>query len=131
MKCCFYSGVVELALSEKMKQAIELLNKEEFYLCKNKCSVWKAYNLSQTIHTKTMEALVRRGAVTVQLSLTGNVNKMAKIINPDYEELTASEYCLRCIDCRKSSMGRYRCDRTGKLVIGTDGRATVNAMKCR
>lgn len=127
----FLSEVVGLALSEKMKQAIELLKKEEFYLCENKCSVWKAYNLPQTIHTKTIEALVRRGVVTVQLSLTGNVNKMAKLINPDYEELTASEYCLRCINSSKSRMGRYRCSRTGKLVIGTDGRATVNAMKCR
>lgn len=127
----FLSGGGELALSEKMKQAIELLKKEEFYLCENKCSVWKAYNLPQTIHTKTMEALVRRGVVTIQLALTGNVDKMAKLVNPDYEELTASEYCLQCIDCRKSSMGRYRCDRTGNLVIGTDGRATVNAMKCR
>ena len=127
----FLSEVVELALSEKMKQAIELLKKEEFYLCENKCSVWKAYNLSQTIHTRTMEALVKRGVVIIQSSLTGNVDKMAKLINPDYEELTASEYCLQCIDCRKSSMGRYRCDRTGNLVIGTDGRATINAMQCR
>lgn len=118
-------------LSEKMKQAIDLLKKEEFYLCENKCSVWKAYNLPQTIHTKTMEALVRRGVVIIQSSLTGNVDKMAKLVNPDYEELTASEYCLQCINCRKSSMGRYRCDRTGNLVIGTDGRATVNAMQCR
>lgn len=120
-----------MALSEKMKQAIELLKREEFYLCKNKCSVWKAYNLSQTIHTRTMEALVRRGVVKIQSSLTGNVDKMAKLIKPDYEELTASEYCLQCIDCRKSSMGRYRCDRSDNLVIATDGRATVNAMKCR
>lgn len=122
---------MELALSEKMKQAIDLLKKEEFYLCENKCSVWKAYNLPQTIHVKTMEALVRRGVVIIQSSLTGNVDKMAKLVNPDYEELTASEYCLQCIDCHKSSMGRYRCNRTGNLVIGTGGRATVNAMKCR
>lgn len=114
-----------------MKQAIDLLKKEEFYLCENKRSVWKAYNLPQTIHTKTMEALVRRGVVMIQPSLTGNVEKMAKLVNPDYEELTVSEYCLRCIDCRKSSMGRYRCNRTGNLVISTDGKATVNAMKCR
>lgn len=127
----FLSEVIELALSEKMKQAIELLKKEEFYLCENKCSVWKAYNLPHTIHTKTMEALVRRGVVTIQSSLTGNVDKIAKIINLDYEELTKSEYCLRCIDSYKSRMGRYRCSRTGNLVIGTDGRATVNAMKCR
>lgn len=40
-----------------MKEAIKLLKKEEFYLCDNKCSVWNAYNLSQTIHTKTMKAL--------------------------------------------------------------------------
>lgn len=93
--------------------------------------MWKAYNLSQTIHTKTIEALVRRGVVIIQSSLIGNVDKMVKLVNPDYEELTASEYCLQCIDCRKSSMGRYRCDRTGNLVIGTDGRATINAMQCR
>lgn len=113
-----------------MKQVIELLKKEEFYLCENKYSVWKIYNLHQTIHTKTMEALVRRGVVKIQLSLTGNVDKMGKLVNPDYEELTASEYCLQCIDCCKSSMERYRCDRTGNLVIGSDGRVTVNAMQC-
>lgn len=120
-----------MALSEKMKQAIELLKKEEFYLCENKCFVWKAYNLPQTIHTRTMEALVRRGVVTIQSSLTGNVDKVAKLINPDYEELTKSEYCLQCIDSCESSMGRYKCSRTGNLVIGTDGRATINAMQCR
>lgn len=53
----FLSEVVGLALSKKMKQAIELLKKEEFYLCENKCSVWKAYNLPWTIYTKTMEVL--------------------------------------------------------------------------
>ena len=102
-----------MSLSKTMEQAIELLKKEEFYLCENKCSVWKAYNLPQTIHTKTMEALVKRGVVTIQSSLTGNVDKMAKLINPDYEELTKSEYCLQCIDSCESSMGRYRCGRTG------------------
>ena len=127
----FLSEMVELALSEKMKQAIELLKKEEFYLCENKCSVWKAYNLPQTIHTKTMKALEERGIVKIDYLLTGNSDKMAKLINPDYEELTKSEYCLQCIDSCESSMGRYRCGRTGNLVIGSDGRATVNAMKCR
>lgn len=68
-----------MALSEKMKEAIELLKKEEFYLCENHCSVWKAYNLSQTIHTKTMKALENRGIVKVELAVSGNAYKMAKL----------------------------------------------------
>ena len=117
-------------LTEKMKEAIEFLKKEEFYLCENKCSVWKSYNLSKTIHTKTMNALEERGVVKIEYALTGNSDRMAKLINPEYEELTASEYCIRCISSLQSGLGRYRCRETGKIVIGTDGRATVNAMKC-
>ena len=120
-----------LALSKRMQEAIELLKQEEFYLCERGCSVWKSYNLSQTIHTKTMKALEKRGVVKIELSTNKNADKMAELINPDYEELSASEYCLRCRDSCESSLGRYRCRITGKIVIGTDGRATGNAMKCR
>lgn len=52
---------------------------------------------------------------------------MAKLINPEYEELTASG----CISLLQSSLGRYKCGRTGKIVIGTEGRATVTAMRCQ
>lgn len=120
-----------MALSKKMKEAIELLKQGEFYLCDRGCSVWKSYGFSQTIHTKTMKALEERGVVKIELSINKNADKMAELINPDYEEMSASEYCLRCSDSCESSLGRYRCRRTGKIVIGTDGRATVNAMKCR
>lgn len=120
-----------MALSEKMKEAIELLKKEEFYLCENKCSVWKAYNLSQTIHTRTMKALEERGVVKIELAMVSNADKVAKLINPNYEELSASEYCFQCYNSYEISLGRYRCRKTDEIVIGTDGRATVNAMKCR
>lgn len=72
-----------------------------------------------------------RGVVKIEYASAGSTDKMAKLINPEYEELTVSEYCLRCISLIQSSLGRYKCGRTGKIVIGTDGRATVNAMKCR
>lgn len=120
-----------MALSEKMKEAMNLLKKEEFYLCDRECSVWKAYNLSQTIHTKTMNALEQRGVVKIELAMVNNADKVAKLIYPDYEELSVSEYCLQCVESYESSCGRYRCRQTGKLVIGTDGRATINAMKCK
>ena len=119
-----------MALSKKMEEAIELLKKEEFYLCDNGCSVWKAYNLSQTIHTRTMEALERRGVVKIEPALTNHADKTATLLYPDYEELSASEYCLRCADSYESSCGRYLCRKTGQIVVGTDGKATINAMKC-
>lgn len=120
-----------MALSKRMKEAIELLKKEEFYLCNNGCSVWKAYNLSQTIHTKTMKALEKRGVVKIELSMSRNADYVAKLIDPDYEELTLSEYCFRCPDSLAIRRGRYVCRRTHRIVIGTDGRGTVNASKCR
>ena len=120
-----------LALSKRMQEAIELLKQEEFYLCDQGCSVWRSYNLSRTIHTKTMKALEKRGVVKIELSTNKNADKMAELIDPYYEELPASEYCLRCSDSYESSLGRHKCRRTGKIVIGTDGRAIVNAMKCR
>lgn len=93
--------------------------------------MWKAYNITQTIHTKTMKTLEECGVVKIELAMVNNADKVAKLINPDYEELSVSEYCLRCSDSYESNMGRYRCKRTGEIVIGLDGRATVNAMKCR
>lgn len=48
------------------------------------------------------------------------------------KNITKSEYC---IDCQYSYQNlntlRWICGETGKIVVGTDGRATVNAMKCR
>lgn len=118
-------------MTDKMKEAIELLKKEEFYLRKtDKRSVWLSYNLDKSIHTKTMKALEERGVVKIGLTVVNNDDMVAKLIDPDYEELTASEYCLRCTNSYKSHLGRYRCRRTGKIVISTDGRATVNAIKC-
>lgn len=118
-------------MTDKMKEAIELLKQEEFYLRKtDRRSVWLSYNLGKTIHTKTMKALEERGIVKIELALVNNADMVAKLIDPDYEELTASKYCLRCVDSYESSLGRYKCRRTGEIVISTDGRATVNAMKC-
>lgn len=114
-----------------MKEAIELLKKEEFYLRKiDRQSVWLSYNLNKPIHTRTMKALEERGVVKIELALINNADRVAKLIAPNYEELTTSEYCLRCTNSYESSLGRYRCRKTGKVVISTDGRATVNAMKC-
>lgn len=118
-------------MTDKMKEAIELLKKEEFYLRKTgRRSVWLSYNLDKPIHTKTMKALEERGVVKIELTVVNNADMVAKLIDPDYEELTASEYCLRCADSYESSLGRYKCRRTGNIVVSTDGRATVNAMKC-
>lgn len=45
--------------------------------------------------------------------------------------VTKSEYC---IDCQYSYQNlntfRWICRKTGKIVVSTDGRGTVNAMKC-
>lgn len=76
-----------------------------------------------------MKALQKRGIVKIS-PCSGRYHMVAELVNPDYEELSASEYCLRCSDSYESSLGRYRCRRTGEIVIGLDGRATVNAMKC-
>lgn len=47
------------------------------------------------------------------------------------ERMTKSEYCIRCPQSyQNSNTYRWRCRRNGKIVVGTDGRATVNAMKC-
>lgn len=120
-----------MSISKSMKEAIELLKKEEFYLCDRGCSVWKAYGLSQTIHTKTMKALEARGVVQIELAMLRNADYVARLIDPLYEEFTPSEYCLHCPESHEVSMGRYVCRKTHRIVIGTDGRATVNAMKCR
>ena len=118
-------------MTDKMKEAIELLKKEEFYLRKtDRQSVWLSYNLNKPIHTKTMKALEERGVVKIELAFSVVGTDFRHLIDPDYEELTASEYCLRCADSYESSLGRYKCRRTGKIVISTDGRATINAIKC-
>ena len=65
-------------MTDKMKEAINLLQKEEFYLCKtNGKSVWLSYNLGVSIHTKTMKALENRGIVKTTLSINKNAESMA------------------------------------------------------
>lgn len=65
-------------MTDKMKEAINLLQKEEFYLCKtNGKSVWLSYNLGISIHTKTMKALENRGIVKTTLSINKNAESMA------------------------------------------------------
>lgn len=48
-------------LTNKMKEAIELLKREEFYLYKtDRNSVWLSYTLGVPIHTRTMNALEKK-----------------------------------------------------------------------
>lgn len=48
------------------------------------------------------------------------------------KNITKSEYCTACPDSYQNIYTcRWTCTRTGKIVVGTDGRATINAMKCR
>lgn len=55
---------------------------------------------------------------------------MAK--NKENKNVTKSEYCIECPDSyQNTNTYRWICRRTGEIVVGTDGRATVNAMKCR
>lgn len=113
-----------------MQEAIELLKQEKYYLYELPTwNMWKPYNTNKFIRTDTMKALQKRGIVKISLC-SGRYRMVAELIDPYYEELSRSEYCLRCSDSYESSLGRYRCRRTGKMVICTDGRATVNAMKC-
>ena len=65
-------------LTDKMKAAIELLKKEEFYLCKtDRKSVWLSYNLGSSIHTKTMKALEKRGIVKIEPFVKQNIEAVA------------------------------------------------------
>lgn len=48
------------------------------------------------------------------------------------KNITKSEYCISCEDSyQNTNTYRWICRRTRKIVVGTDGRATINAMKCR
>ena len=95
-----------------MKEAIELLKQEEFYLCEKKCSVWKAYGVEETIHTKTMKVLQKRGIVEIKIPISGNAFKMAVLKRSESMEneiraidffLKAHKICdeniRRCQDC--------------------------------
>jgi|GEM_PF-3048239 len=121
-----------MALSKRMQEAIVLLEKEEFYLREfPEWSFWAAYNMpGERIRTDTMKALERRGVVEIKWNTGRDANKVAKLINPHYEELTASEYCIKCREAYQKSNCRWICRVTGKIVVGMDGRATTNAMKC-
>lgn len=114
-----------------MRDAVKLLKKEEFYLWETPAGAcWKAYNLPETIKTNTMQALERRGVVKIELESGRNISRVAKLILAEYEELSASDYCIRCPQSYYNPNGRYRCRKIGEIVVGMDGRATVNAMKC-
>ena len=57
-------------------------------------SFWKAYNLpGKDIRTDTMKALEKRDDVKIEVN-TGkeSVNRVAKLVIPDYEEITSSDY---------------------------------------
>ena len=69
-------------LSKKMREAIELLKKEEFYLWDTPTwSTWRAYGLpGQTIRTDTMKALERRGIVKIEIDSGRNISRVATLI---------------------------------------------------
>lgn len=122
-----------MGLSKRMKDAISLLEKEEFYLCElPNWSLWRAYNLpGQTIRTDTMKALEKRGIVEIKWSANKESNTMARLILPSYDELSAGEYCIRCDKSyQNNNTLRYICRKTGKIVVDINGRSTVNAMNC-
>lgn len=67
-------------LTNKMKEAIELLKREEFYLYKtDRNSVWLSYTLGIPIHTRTMNALEKKGIVKFELAETRNAELMAEL----------------------------------------------------
>lgn len=125
-----------MGLSKRMMEAIQLLKQEEFYLWDTPTwSAWRAYNLpEQTIRTDTMKALENRGIVKVMWNTSGRGDRLAKLLYPDmiYEEdITASQYCISCVQSYQcNNTGRWYCRKTRQIVVGTDERATVNAMKC-
>lgn len=44
---------------------------------------------------------------------------------------TKAEYCIDCLQSYQNlNTLRWICRKTGKIVVGTDGRGTVNAMNC-
>lgn len=125
--------VSNMSLSKRMKEAISLLEKEEFYLCEfSNWNLWRAYNLpGQTIRTDTMKALEKRGIVEIQYSTSRDSNYIARLIFSDYEEISAGDYCIRCDESyQNNNTLRWICRRTGKIVVDISGRSTVNAMKC-
>lgn len=72
-----------MKLSKRMEEAIEFMEKEEFYLFEfSNWSFWRAYNLpGQTIRTDTMKALERRGLVKIELAIgEKRSNYVAKLI---------------------------------------------------
>ena len=67
-------------LTNKMKEAIELLKREEFYLYKtDRNSVWLSYTLGVPIYTRTMNALEKKGIVKFELAETRNAELMAEL----------------------------------------------------
>ena len=63
-----------------MKEAIELLKREEFYLYKtDRNSVWLSYTLGIPIHIRTMNALEKKGIVKFELVETRNAELMAEL----------------------------------------------------
>lgn len=47
-----------------------------------------------------------------------------------YRGITKSEYCIDCPKSYQSHDTRWICRKTGKIVVGITGRATINAMNC-
>ena len=74
-----------MALSKRMKEAIELLKEEEFYLFELPTwNRWKAYNTNKFIRTDTMKALQKRGIVKIS-PFSGRYHMVAELVNTDYE----------------------------------------------
>lgn len=123
--------VERMGLSKCMQEAVKLLQKGEFYLWETRAgSAWRADSLPETIKTNTMKALERRGVVKIEIESGRSISKVAKLIMAEFEELSASDDCIRCPQSYQNRNFQYRCRKIGKVVVGMDGRATVKAMKC-
>lgn len=72
-----------MALSKRMQEAIELLEKEDYYLYELPTwNMWKAYDKNIFIRTDTMKALQKRGIVKIS-PCSGRYSMVATLIRPD------------------------------------------------
>lgn len=47
------------------------------------------------------------------------------------ENITKAQYCINCQHSYQNlNTYRWHCRRNGRIVVSTDGRGTINAMKC-
>jgi len=90
-------------LSNRMKEAIELLKQEEFYLWESQYwNRWKAYGTNKFIRTDTMNALKRRGIVEITYCGGGRRYNMSA-------KLTKESLCINK-ECEPPYGGKDNCE---------------------